>query len=798
VNGSVRADGVPATLADLLREFRVRLGLTQEALAENAGVSAATIASLEQGLRQRPYPQTLVAISRALSLDASDHATLLARATAGADRRAGRAAYTRSQRAAVTPNLIVHAPTPAISLVGREADVAAVAALLVVPQPAARLITLVGPGGVGKTRLSIAVAAAVAGNFADGVFFVDLAPLRDCNLMPTIISNVVGVHVAGGTDVRQLLFEFIGERSILLVLDNFEQVRDGAPFLTELLNACRRLVMLATSRTALRIRAERRFAVEPLALPAGQRPAFADVVASLAVRLFVERARLVTSDFSLDADNASTVAAICRRLDGMPLAIELAAARLDVLGPKLLLRRLDRQLQLLASGPPDLPERQRTLSKTLAWSYDLLGPGEQTLLRRVSVFAGGWTLSAAEAVCPDADLPSEQVLDALHGLVDSYLINAANVNLDEPRFRMLESVREYASQKLLDHDESEALRARHCGWCLALAEEALGELTGRSQATWLARLDRELADLRLALDWLHERRQTEQGLRLASALGRFWFNRRHVHEGRQWVERFLSAPDADTTPASVQATACYAAGVLASIQGDAAQAVLRLEQSIELHHLAGERIGAVRALNTRAGVSYDLGHLAFASALWEQSLAQARAVGDPGEAAHALGNLGEACFHMGDVDGAERRHHEALALARQAGRADVEAMQLGNLGNVARARGELLRARSLQAQALVMKHELDARRQIAITLADFASIAAVAGDGMRAARLVGAAMALREVLGSPQPVPERIDMERCILEARTSMGPEAWSAGQLAGGELRMEQAIEYALEHRD
>ncbi len=574
----LRVETDSATFADLLRVFRARAGLTQADLAEQAGVSLATIAALEQGLRRRPYPHTLRSISRALRLDASDHAALLDRATPVPDRSPGRT-ESRDTRPAPPRFPMFNAPALAFPLIGRDADIAAVSALLIGPQPAARLVTLVGPGGVGKTRLALAVAFGVAERFSEGVHFVDLAPLRDAEHIPATIGNTLRVHASGGRNVYELLAQHLRQRSALLVLDNFEHLVSGARFIGELLSACPSITLLATSRTALRVRAERRFAVEPLAQPS-ERPTFRDIAASPAVRLFVERAQLAAPEFALEPRNASTIAAICRRLDGMPLAIELAAARLGVLGPELLLRRLDRQLQLLTGGPPELPERQRTLSNTLAWSYGLLDTRKQMLLRRVSVFAGAWTLSAAETVCADAHLAPADVLEPLNGLVDSYLIRRPDKNEAEPRFRMLESVREYANQKLIESGEYDALRARHCERCSALAEQAVIELTGRAQAMWLERLERALDDLRLALAWLYERLQSERGLRLVGALGRFWSNRRHVAEGRDWVERFLEQPNADSAPAAVQARARYAAGVLASIQGDTARAVLDWKRAL--------------------------------------------------------------------------------------------------------------------------------------------------------------------------------------------------------------------------
>jgi tetratricopeptide (TPR) repeat protein len=417
------------------------------------------------------------------------------------------------------------------------------------------------------------------------------------------------------------------------------------------------------------------------------------------------------------------------------------------------------------------------------------------LFRRLSVFAGGWTLSAAEAVCSDDGLPIANVMDRLAALVDISLIRRLDAGEEEPRFGMLEIVREYAAERVAECGEAPMLRARHRDWCLALAERAAPELSGPQQANWLERLDHALDDVRVALSWLYEQEQIELGLRLASALGRFWSTRRYVTEGRAWLERFLAPASARGIPAALQAQASYAVGVLASIQLDCSYAAERLEESIELYHRAGDILGAVRALNTRGGVSYDQGHLAFAAALWAQTLAQAQTAGDLGESAHALGNLGEAYFHMGDLIAAAAAHTEALALAQRAGRTDVEAMQLGDLGNVARERGDLPAATDLQQRALVLKQGLGARRQIAITLEDLASIAGAEGRARRAARLLGAASAIRAAIATPQPVPERTATERAVAAARAACGEAEWNAAFTEGKALRLEQAIAYGLE---
>ena len=785
--------------ADVLRRFRLRAGLTQEMLAERARVGVATIAALEQGLRHRPYPNTLAAIKEALGLNPSDAAMLLL----SASEVPVRSRTTRhSPPPQHTPGHSVHShgpavelPAPATSLIGRDADTNALSTLLQRNQPAPRLVTLVGPGGVGKSRLALAVATAVAGTYPDGVVFVDLAPLQDHLLISATVAGALRVHAVGGQSACDLVFTYLQDRKMLLVLDNLEHLVSGARFLSDVLAACPRVTLLATSRTALRLRAERRVNVEPLPQPADDESSLDAIAASPAVQLFIDRAQKVTPEFTLEAHTAATVAAICRRLDGMPLAIELAAARVGLLGPEIMLKRLDRQLQLLTGGPADLPERQRTLSNTLAWSYDLLGPAEQVLLRRVAVFAGGWTLSAAESVCSNGTLASDDVLGRLEALVDSSLIRRLDVVEDEPRFGLLESVREYAAHKLVESGEYEALRERHATWCLALAEQAADELLGPAQARWMEHLDRALDNLRLTLAWLHEQQRTEIGLRLVGALGRFWFTRRYIAEGREWVERFLAAAGAETAPAAVRARACFAAGMMACLQGDYQHAIVRLEQSIEQYHLAGDRVGAARALITRAGTSYDQGQVEYAAELWSQALAQARQAGDLGEAAHALGNRGEVLCHLGDTEAAVAHHTEALALARRAGRTDVEAMQLGAWGRAARKQGDLSRATTLQRHAMVLKRELGARRQIAITLADLASIAGAEGRGQRAARLVGAATALRERTGTPQPLPERLDMESAVANVRVQMGEESWAAELQVGRAMSMDQAIDYSLE---
>jgi tetratricopeptide (TPR) repeat protein len=419
----------------------------------------------------------------------------------------------------------------------------------------------------------------------------------------------------------------------------------------------------------------------------------------------------------------------------------------------MLLARLEHRLALLTTGAQDLPERQQTLRSTLDWSYHLLSDAEQRLFRQLGVFVGGWTLSAAEAVCCAAGELGLEVLAGLGSLLDKSLIQRDGNEADEPLFTMLETTREYASELLVSSDEAEALCRRHAAYYLALAEQAAPELTGPHQARWLKRLDRAYDNLRAALSWMREQHQTELGLRLAGALARFWSTRGYIGEGRDWLESLLAQTAAVGVPAAVRATAYYAMGQLANTAGDQTQAALRLEQSIALYQEAEDLLGAVRALNTLGGVAYDLGDLHGAAALWEQSLLQSRAAGNLGEVARALANLGEAYYHLGDLEGAAARHEEALVLARLAGRTDVEAYQLGNLGNLARRRGDLIRATALQQQALELKWTLGERRQIAISLEDLASIAGAAGQGERAGSRSPTSPTRRSPISTPSARP---------------------------------------------
>jgi predicted ATPase len=647
-------------------------------------------------------------------------------------------------------------PVPLTPLVGREQDTEEVAHLL--QQPEVRLLTLTGPGGVGKTRLALRVAWDGARSFPDGVAFVDLTELADPTRFALTISYALGLRDAGTKPPFDLLLEHLREKELLLVLDNFERVTTAALLLVKLLSGCPRLKALVTSRIALGVHSEQRFAVQPLQIPtAAWEPDTAAIENSPAVVLFVGRARAVDPAFRLTDDNAPAVAGICRRLDGLPLAIELAASRAVLLPPEALLARLESGLSLLEGGGPDLPERQRTMRRTIAWSHELLSEAEKTLFRRLSIFEAGCTLEAAEAVCfkvQAAHVEAEErlnVLDGLSSLVDASLLRREPGPDGEPRLTMLALVREHAQELLVESGEADATRERHAGYFVTLAETAEPALYGPDHVAWLERLEREHDNLRAALEWARKVGDTETGLRLTGALSWFWWVRGHLGEGRRWIEGLLEQDAANedvSARGSVRAKALLGAGRLAFGQGDLARAARMFGESLSVYRGLGDEGGTASVLVELGQVTHAQGDQDRAAVLSEQGLALSRELGNHMNAAIALNTLGHIERHRRNREIASARYEESVALFRRIGDQRGAAYALAGLGTAALEGGEHERALTLHGESLSLYERMEDKAGVALALVNLGDVTRERGDEERAAVLYEEALALQRELGN--------------------------------------------------
>ncbi|MGH2532943.1 MAG: ATP-binding protein [Thermomicrobiales bacterium] len=762
----------------LLKRLRISADLTQEGLAAHAGVSARLVSDLERGLIRRPRRDTVELLADGLQLTGGDR-----------DAFAARARGRPSPHETIPPP--VSLPLPPTPFVGREDEIATVATLLI--EPSLRLLTLTGPGGVGKTRLAIEVAARAGGAFPDGVCFVDLTPLRDASLVLPAIAQSLGMRTSGNQALAERLAGSIGNKCLLLVLDNVEQVAASAPAIADVLAVCPRLTVLATSREPLRIRAERECFVAPLPLPdVDCLPPMEEIAENPAVGLFVERAKTTHRGFDLTAENARAVAEIVARVDGLPLAIELAAARVKILPPAALLARLEQRLPLLTGGARDLPIRQQAMRSTIDWSYDLLSPTEQQVFRQLAIFAGGFRFDAAEAVAGGTSNVGAAVFNALGVLVEKNLVQPLTVDEDEPRFGMLETIREYGFERLILANEETATGQRHAAWCLNLAERGEPELMGPDQAAWFSRLEIEHDNLRASLRWAIALHDGELAARLGGALRRFWNLRGHSDEGRRWLEHALALND--TLPPAVRAKALLAVGVIAYRQGDYERATT-LTQALELYRSLDDTAGVAAALCNLGLVAQAQGEYERATALAEESLALYRAIGDQNRVGNQLENLGLLAYDQGDYEHAGTMLDEALALARALGNQHSAAFSLNNLALVAHAQGDYSRAATLQEEALDLWRMLGNKDGLARCFENLARIAAGRNQQQRVVRLFGAAEALRIQIGAPGRRIDRDFNARLILDARAQLGDETFGETWQSGRTMSLDEAIAYAQE---
>ena len=726
-------------------------------------------------------------------------------------------------------------PMSRTTFVGREKEAAAAKELLL--RQDVRLITVTGPGGIGKTRLAVEVASGLVESFPGGIHFVPLSPLSDPGLIASAIVETLGIREAGGQSPLEILKKNLQDSlsaPMLFLLDNFEHLVEAAPTVAKLLAMGPNLKILVTSRAALHLYGEHEFPVPPLALPDSRSMASVDVLSECpAVALFVQRAIAAKPDFELNRENAPAVTEICARLDGLPLAIELAAARVKVLSPASMLTRLASRLQLLTGGARDLPHRQQTLRAAMDWSYDLLNPAEQKLFRRLSVFVGGCNLEGVEAVCDtkgDLDL---DLLDGMASMVDKSLAQQIEHAKSESRFVMLETIREYALEKLRASGEEALTKRAHAAYCLVLAEEVTAEQTGAESTEWLERFALEHNNFRAALEWLTETGDVDWGLRLGTALFRFWEIREYLAEGRDRLGRLLKLRGA-AAPTKARTRALFAAGVLAGEQGDYASAETLISESQDIARQLGDNTGVAVSLNALAVFARDRGNVATAHRLFEESLALWRELGDLKAVARALSNLANVVKLQGDFDRARSLYAECLSIFRGLGDRTGVAWSLNYQGDVARDQGDSAAARTLYEQGLAIFRELGNRWGIAGTLADlgslareqrnyprahslyresikifqelehkrgiarllecFACSASAQVHAERSLRLAGAAAALRQNIGAPLTPAEQVKLEASLDAARHAMTNTAGATAWLEGWAMPVEKAIEDVL----
>lgn len=809
-----------SSFGELLRQHRLAQGLTQEALAERADMSERSIRALEGG-GNRPQQATARRLADGLALSDDDRRRFLSAALPIPRRRAG---------AARTP-CVTSLPPPATPLLGREREMAEVASLLT--EPGIQVVSLTGPGGVGKTRLALEVARNHVDGTAMQAVFVSLAPLGDPVLVLSAVARALGLTEGANQPLLARLIPTLQDEPLLLVLDNFEHLLDAASDLVPLRAACPHLRLLVTSRSPLRLRGEQVYPVHPLAVPSGYGSgSISDALTAVgsvpAVRLFTARARAVRPDFALTTANGWAVAEICRHLDGLPLAIELAAARAPVLSPQALLVQLAHPLRLLTGGARDLPERQRTLGKAIAWSYDLLGGDEQVLFRRLGVFAGGCELDAIERVCvPNLSVP---VLEGVSALSEANLLVAQPG--DEPRFRMLETIRQFALERLDACGEGDEIRQRHAAYYLELAERVNAHFMGPQQADMFRLLDRELDNIRAVLRWSRESGDRRTTLRLAAALFYYWYIRGYRNEGRGWLQETLALTSPEERTAE-RAAALLAAGGLGNLLGDFYRARLQLEESVAIARNLGERrllCAALTHLSITCGVlgegerswavseetlaiarkDGDLAHVGLtlhgmgvglawerrdftaARARYEESLDAFRTLGSNGGMALVINSLGDMARMLGDLPAARRHYEESLELSMDSGSKSQQAVVLHNLGHTRHGLGCEWEAREDFRHSLLLFRDMGDTRGVAECVAGLACLEAARHPRLTA-RWFGAARAAVTTIGTELSASNAGQYDSALAMARAALDESEFEAA-LSGRPIGLEMAAREAL----
>jgi predicted ATPase/transcriptional regulator with XRE-family HTH domain len=780
------------SFGEWLRRQRMGKGMTREQLANQIGCAIITLRKIESEER-RPSGQIVERIAEIFNIPTNERKKFQSFSRgdwvkAPSEER-GEAPW---QKHTQTPH--TNLPASLTSLIGRGQELATISDYL--SNPSVRLVTLIGSPGIGKTSLGLQTARAALSSFANGVFFVALAPLKDPGLIALTVVQTLGFVETADQVPLEHLKQGIGDKQMLIVLDNVEHlIERTATLISDLLSACPRLKILTTSREALRIPGEWQYFVSPLSIPEEVSSIdIATISQFSALMMFAERARAVRPDFALNADNIQTVATICTRLDGLPLAIELIAARIRWMSPGSLLSQMTDQFVLSADGMRAVSARQKTLNDAIGWSYNLLSVKEQTLLRRLAIFSGGWTLQAAQAVCSGKDIAAREIPALLMQLLNKSLVSVRAQEHGE-RYQILEVIRQYAQKKLVEAHEEEQVRYHHLDFYMKLAEKGEQKVIGAEQAVWLERLESEMNNFRTGLRWGIENRPGA-GFRLVSALWLFLFIHSHFIEGRQWYDKALSLAGKASPLLRIRLLNGAASNAMG--RGDFEQTKVFSDQGLALAREHANQRGIALALHHLGIAKTKQGDYKRAQALLEEGLVISRESGNWATADYILSDLGSLSQIQDNDEKASAYYEEALELDRKHGDKWMSSYGCGNLASLAYRRDDYSQAEAFTKQAIKLACEFGDRRHISYLMGQMGIIVLVRGKPEKAVRLISAAGALAESVGIVFDPEDRIEHDQAIAAIKAQLGEAAFEALQAEGRMMTMDQAIEFALQEND